>query len=323
MDIRLISKNKIKRWFYNSGGFAQIYFLFFGGFSLMQKGRLDIVIYIIGTVLLLSIALDKFYQIDNIFLLDEGIKDENPIKSRVQGLEKTSITESVNKYKNLILDKDSVYRKEINASINIIDKVVENLHEPVENMIEIINGESIDDKDLETIESKGYEIKDKLQELIESAKISIGIEKFSLSDSDISSLIREKILYYEEDFINNDLELIKELESNEYIVEIDGEKISRALDIFLENIFKFAQKGTRVYITSKIVDNKFFLELKNISREKLNIHSEEFFNSKAGLSIEIAKGIIDNLGGKISIHIDGDLFKVQILFEGRKENGVI
>lgn len=314
MDIRLINKNKIKRWFYNCGGFGQIYGLFYGGFFLMQRRRLDIVIYIIGILFILIIALNKFCQIDNILLLDDGIKDEKLIKYKLQGLEKMSITEYVNEYKKLILDKHSVYRKEINASINIIDKVVDNLHEPVEEMIEIINKEFINEKELAMVEEKGYEIKNKLEKLIESVKISIGLEDFSLNDSDISSLIREKILYYEEDFINNNLELIKELEGKEYMINIDGERVSKALDIFFDNIFKFSQKGTRVYVTSKIVDNKFLVELKNISKEKLNIHSEEFFNSKAGLSIEIAKGIIENLGGKISIYIDGDLFKVQIIF---------
>ena len=65
------------------------------------------------------------------------------------------------------------------------------------------------------------------------------------------------------------------------------------------------------------------MSIKNISKEKLNISSDELmqrfvrgdksrYTEGSGLGLSIAKSLTELQGGKFTIHIDGDLFKVMI-----------
>ena len=71
--------------------------------------------------------------------------------------------------------------------------------------------------------------------------------------------------------------------------------------------------------------NKIEMSIKNISKERLNISSEELmqrfvrgdksrYTEGSGLGLSIAKSLTELQGGKFNIYIDGDLFKVVISF---------
>lgn len=99
----------------------------------------------------------------------------------------------------------------------------------------------------------------------------------------------------------------------------------RVFDNLMNNICKYSQTGTRVYVVLEEKDGKAAITLKNTSKALLNISAEELMerfvrgdasrNSEGnGLGLSIARSLTELQGGKFTLDIDGDLFKVKIEF---------
>jgi signal transduction histidine kinase len=107
------------------------------------------------------------------------------------------------------------------------------------------------------------------------------------------------------------------------VVYADSIKTYRIISNLFSNAKKYSAKGTRVY-ASVYEDNSFgYFEIKNTSREPLNISPEaltERFvrgdesrtNEGNGLGLSIAKDLCKLQGGELNISIDGDLFKATV-----------
>ena len=100
----------------------------------------------------------------------------------------------------------------------------------------------------------------------------------------------------------------------------------RVLENMYSNISKYALEGTRVYTDIIENDTSIMIQLKNVSKQKLNISADElmqrFVRGEAsrntegsGLGLSIASSLTDLQQGKFNIYLDGDLFKVTIEFE--------
>ena len=94
----------------------------------------------------------------------------------------------------------------------------------------------------------------------------------------------------------------------------------------MNNVVKYALPGTRVYADIEQRDDIVRISLKNISREELNISAEElterFVRGDAsrntegsGLGLNIARSFMQLQKGDMEVAIDGDLFKVTLLFQ--------
>ena len=73
------------------------------------------------------------------------------------------------------------------------------------------------------------------------------------------------------------------------------------------------------------------LEIKNISRDQLNISAEELMErfkrgdesrntEGSGLGLAIAKDLVKLMNGIFEITVDGDLFKATVMLEKAEEN---
>lgn len=105
----------------------------------------------------------------------------------------------------------------------------------------------------------------------------------------------------------------------------DGRLVWRVLSNLLSNAVKYALPETRVYIDVIAVGEQVQISIKNISKEPLNIDSEELMerfvrgdasrNSEgSGLGLNIAKSLMELQKGELSLLVDGDLFKVTLYF---------
>ena len=106
----------------------------------------------------------------------------------------------------------------------------------------------------------------------------------------------------------------------------DSRHFWRVIDNLMNNICKYAQSGTRVYINLEVKEAQVEITFRNTSRYPLNISSEELMErfvrgdssrntEGSGLGLSIAGSLMDLMGGSFRLYVDGDLFKVVLGFE--------
>ena len=119
------------------------------------------------------------------------------------------------------------------------------------------------------------------------------------------------------------------LPEKDVFIKADSRYMYRVLENMYSNISKYAMEGTRVYTDISEKDGNVLIQLKNVSKQKLNISADElmqrFVRGEAsrntegsGLGLSIARSLTELQDGKFNIYLDGDLFKVTIEFEEEK-----
>ena len=104
---------------------------------------------------------------------------------------------------------------------------------------------------------------------------------------------------------------------------LDSQKTYRVFENLLSNARKYSAPGSRIYARVYSDLNYGYFEIKNISKEQLNITAEELTErfvrgdkSRSqdgnGLGLSIAKELCRLNNGELMITIDGDLFKATV-----------
>ena len=109
-------------------------------------------------------------------------------------------------------------------------------------------------------------------------------------------------------------------------MQADPRHLWRVLDNLMTNILKYAMPGTRVYLDLAYNNSHPVLCLRNISAEPLNMRPEELTErfvrgdssrstDGSGLGLAIASSLCKLQNIEMDLAIDGDLFKVTLLFQ--------
>jgi signal transduction histidine kinase len=142
---------------------------------------------------------------------------------------------------------------------------------------------------------------------------------------DARVLLTQIVGEFEEKTAANQLELIVDNPKEALHVRVDSRHIWRVFDNLLGNICKYAQPGTRVYISLVREGGDAVISFKNISKYRLNITSEELMErfvrgdssrntEGSGLGLSIAQSLTNLMNGTMELSVDGDLFKVVLRF---------
>lgn len=176
---------------------------------------------------------------------------------------------------------------------------------------------------IETINVQSDKLKRLIEDLIEASKVSTGNVTLNKVKLNLCELTVQAIVEFTPELEKNRNE-IKFNEPDEPItVYADGTKTYRVLSNLMNNARKYSAPNTRVYASVYREGNFGCFELKNISKEQLNISAEELTErfvrgdesrSKEGngLGLSIAKDLCKLQEGSLHITIDGDLFKVTV-----------
>ncbi len=191
---------------------------------------------------------------------------------------------------------------------------------------------------LEVLDRQSRRLKKLTLDLLDASKASTGNMPVNLEKTDIGVFLSQLTGEYGEKLATADLELIvtpPELVGNESVyIFADGRLLWRVFDNLMNNIVKYAQSGTRVYVSAEIVgqepSQKVVFSFKNISKFPLNISSDELMErfvrgdasrntEGSGLGLSIAKSLCELQHGTFELVVDGDLFKALVTFERRCE----
>ncbi len=176
---------------------------------------------------------------------------------------------------------------------------------------------------LDILDEKSNRLKSLIEDLVEASKVSSGAITLNLVELNLNELASQVIGEMDEDFAANHLEIDFNCPEEPTTVTADSQKTYRIIDNLLTNARKYSLPYSRVYITvSRGADCAFF-EVKNISRDKLNITSEELMerfvrgdrartDGGNGLGLSIARDLAALQNGQLVLTIDGDMFKATL-----------
>jgi signal transduction histidine kinase len=198
------------------------------------------------------------------------------------------------------------------------------------NYVDLMKKEEIDNPTVQEylgiLDRQSARLKKLIEDLMEASKASTGNLPVHLELCDATVMLTQVVGEFAERAEANALEIVVESPEPPVNILADGRHLWRIIDNLMSNICKYAQPGTRVYINLERQGGRVVMTFRNISRERLNISSDELMarfvrgdssrNTEGnGLGLSIAKSLTDLMDGSLTIQVDGDLFKVILSFE--------
>lgn len=198
------------------------------------------------------------------------------------------------------------------------------------NYVDLLKKEEIQDEKvkeyIEILDKKSQRLKKLTEDLVEASKVSSGNVTLNMEKINFKELLNQTIGEFKDKFEQKELSIEVQFPENEVIIEADSRYMYRIIENLFSNITKYAVENSRVYIDMQENNNDIKISMKNISKEKLNISSDELmqrfvrgdksrYTEGSGLGLSIAQSLTLLQKGKFDIIIDGDLFKVEMTWE--------
>lgn len=197
------------------------------------------------------------------------------------------------------------------------------------NYVDLISKEDCENEKvgeyIEVLSRQSERLKKLIEDLVEASKASTGNVEVNLSPCDVGVLLTQTAGEYESRLAEGSLELVLSKPEAPVIIMSDGRLLWRVFDNLMNNICKYSQPGTRVYMGLETLGDRAIISLKNTSKYPLNITAEELMErfvrgdssrhtEGSGLGLSISRSLTQLQKGTLELSIDGDLFKVTLSF---------
>ncbi len=264
---------------------------------------------------------DLNYKVD-----ETGLRGDNLI-----------LSQAVNRIGEGIRTAVETSRKDERMKADLITNVSHDIKTPLTsiiNYVDLIKRENTENEKVrgyvEVLDEKSKRLKQLTDDLVEASKISSGVIALEWERVNLGELADQTMGEFTEKFQEKGLTPVMHIAREDSYILADGRRIWRVMENLLNNIFKYAMDGTRVYlVVQRIRDVRgqdlVELSLKNISAQPLDIQPEELTErfirgdqsrstEGSGLGLSIAKSLTELQKGQLEIQLDGDLFKVILHF---------
>lgn len=176
---------------------------------------------------------------------------------------------------------------------------------------------------IDVLDKKSARLKTLIEDLFEVSKMASGNIEITKQRLDLTQLLKQSIGEHEEEFAKSNFDLRVLMPEQPLFAYVDGQKMWRVIDNLIVNALKYSLEGTRIYITLKQSGSSAEFTVKNISKYELHENVDELterfkradasrHTDGSGLGLAIAQSIADLHNGRLSIDVDGDLFKVTV-----------
>lgn len=241
-----------------------------------------------------------------------------------------SITDGLNKA------VDSELKSE-RLKTELITNVSHDIRTPLTSIITYVDllkkqkNPSVVEEYIEVLDQKSKRLQTLTDDLFEATKASSGNIPVHFERIDLVSLITQGLGEVNDKIETLNLQFKINHPNGKVYITADGRLLWRSIENLLSNIFKYALRGSRVYIDIEDVGKEICVTFKNISTSELNISADKLMDrfkrgdesrssEGSGLGLSIAKSLIDIQKGRFSIEVDGDLFKARIYMPKYKNN---
>ena len=202
------------------------------------------------------------------------------------------------------------------------------------NYVDLIKKEEPENENIreyiDVLDRQSSRLKKLIEDLMEASKASTGNLAVNLSVCEAGVLLSQTVGEFDERLKTAGLTPVVSIPETPIKIMADGRHLWRVFDNLMNNICKYSQSGTRVYLDLSERDGKAKITFRNISKYELNITGEELTErfvrgdksrntEGSGLGLSIARSLAELQNGSLKIDIDGDLFKVMLTFDTVKE----
>ena len=195
--------------------------------------------------------------------------------------------------------------------------------------IELLKKEYITEEErrsyIDTLERKSLRLKVLIEDLFEVSKANSNNIVLNKMELDVVNLIKQVSIEHVDKMKERGLELKWNVPEEKVLLMLDNQKTYRIFENLFVNVVKYAMQGSRVYLEVRKKASLVEIILKNMSAEEIHISGDEITErfvrgdssrntEGSGLGLAIAKSFTEAQGGEFHVEVDGDLFKVVILF---------
>ena len=181
------------------------------------------------------------------------------------------------------------------------------------------------EKYLEVLDRQSQRLKKLIDDLMEMSKASTGNLAVDIVRVDAAEAVNQALGEFADKLEKAQLIPVFRQPEEQILMMADGRLVWRVMSNLLSNAVKYALPGTRIYVDLQKLENKVIISMKNISREELNVEADELLErfvrgdvsrntEGSGLGLNIAQSLMQLQKGQLQILVDGDLFKVTMIF---------
>lgn len=253
--------------------------------------------------------------------IDEDLGLFNPFKEQVKIIQKG--------FKNAVNEEI----KSQKMKTELISNVSHDLKTPLTSIItyiDLLKNENITEEErklyIDTIDKKSQRLKFLIEDLFEVSRATSGDIKVNLVNVDIVELMKQTQIELDDKIKNSGLRIRNSFPENKITLQLDSQKTFRIFENLLINVAKYALEGSRVYVNIEDKKESVEITIKNISAEEITFdpfdiverfqRGDKSRNTEgSGLGLAIVKSFVEVQGGTFNVEVDGDLFKVIIIFK--------
>lgn len=194
------------------------------------------------------------------------------------------------------------------------------------NYVDLLKKEDLPEQAAEyvtVLDRQSGRLKKLTEDLVEASKASTGNIPVTLQPIVVNEIIHQAVGDYDQRLTAGKIEVIINTFEGSLSAMADGRLLWRVLDNLLSNVCKYAMPGSRLYIDLTTQGSRVALSMKNISRDALNVSADELMErfvrgdssrhtEGSGLGLNIARSLMELMGGTFGIAVDGDLFKAEL-----------
>ena len=215
---------------------------------------------------------------------------------------------------------------------DLISNVSHDLKTPLTAIItyaDLLKDENLSDEKrkqyIETLDRKAQRLQVLIENLFEVSKATSGNITLNIENIDVVSLMKQTLFELEDNLEEASLLVRKNMPKERVILPLDSQRTFRVFENLIINITKYAMPNTRVFIDIIENEDDVAIIMKNMAAEEITfnvdtiaerfVRGDESRNTEgSGLGLAIAKSFVELQGGTFNISVDGDLFKVKIVF---------
>ena len=338
--IRFVIKNLSATWYYALALIGYLLVNFFPFIIILNLGYIDIYCLALFALIFVFDAASLYFVIRTASafnLIDQSAKrmakGELRYKIATQSIRGPlkSHAESLNSISDGLALAVEQQMKSERFKTELITNVSHDIKTPVTSIINYVGlakAEHTDNEKLseyiDVIDRQSQRLKKLTEDILEASKASSGVISANVVKTNVSELLKQCAGEYSERMESAGLDLVLDVPDEIYAM-CDGRLMWRVFDNLLSNAYKYSLPGTRVYITADAERGGYIpISVKNISKNRLNIPGEALMerfvrgdisrhSEGSGLGLSISKSLTDLQKGKLSITIDGDFFKAELL----------